>query len=599
MVRRVIDLFKGLSRYINSMKIRHQLLVTYLIAGIIPIAIIGVYLAGSMHNLVLQQQISETKDENVKVENSLKHLTDLIADVSDSIYYDSDLRALMSKHYPDIFDFETAAGKYMKITTIEQEYSEIGNIRIYDNNPTIFDSSYIRSVSADVLRESWYKRALQSWETTWSTTTGIDGEQYLSLARQLPTDKPGIKAVLVIDINKDYLCSLARGDLLKTVAAVENGRIVLSDDYNDLGEKIFYNVPDGANQKVRIIRFGGRDTLAVMNDYELSTSNDAFSILTLNPSAIKRVNDVTMGCVYILLLSIIVPFLLIVYFTGVFSRRVNTLRQDMNCAAAGNLGILENPGGNDEISDLYAGLNVMIDGIKKLVNEIYLEKLMKERMINSQQKIEFKMLASQINPHFLYNTLETIRMKLICNGDRETANVIKLVGKTMRRMLEVRNETVTLDSELEYIKYYLEIQRFRFGSRISYEIGIDDKIDPKKIYLLPLLLQPIVENAFVHGLEDKTGGGKITLDIRSTGNMLQVVVEDDGIGMPPEKCDSLNSSLSEIKEDSASAKSSIGLCNVHQRIMLYYGKSYGVKISSRMNWGTKVMINLPLDGGIG
>ena len=216
-------------------------------------------------------------------------------------------------------------------------------------------------------------------------------------------------------------------------------------------------------------------------------------------------------------------------------------------------------------------------------------------MINSQQKIQFKMLASQINPHFLYNTLETIRMKLICNGDRETANVIKILGKTIRRMLEVRDETVTLASELEYICYYLEIQRFRFGTRIDYEIKISDDVDTKEYCLLPLLLQPIVENAFIHGLEDKEGGGKITIDIRKKEKVLQILVEDNGKGMAPEKCDSLNSSMKDV--ENSSTKNSIGLYNVHQRIILYYGQDYGVDISSCLNAGTRVYINLPSRGG--
>ena len=140
----------------------------------------------------------------------------------------------------------------------------------------------------------------------------------------------------------------------------------------------------------------------------------------------------------------------------------------------------------------------MVKSMQQLINEAYEAKIQSETFKLNQMEAEFKTLASQINPHFLYNTLETIRMKAYCNNDKETADLVKKLGKFMRRCLEVKDGMVTLESELEFTKSYLELQSARFGDRVSYSIYCEVDTNYK---ILPLIIQPIVENAFVHGIE--------------------------------------------------------------------------------------------------
>lgn len=586
----------GLSRYINKMRIKKQLLIAYFVAVMLPVLLLGNYLVSNTRSLVMNQQISETRAENIRVENILKQLTDEVYNISNTMYFDSQLRSIITKQYPDEITSVDACRDYLRIIDIIQTYSEISDIKVYVENNTIYNTGHFMRVTDDIRKSSWYKRVSDNWTICWETTADPDGGKYLSLVRRIPTNSQNEKAVLVMNVNRSYLYSLVNENPFKTVAAVENGTIFLSNKYEDFGNAFGYEIPEGSKQDMKQIQLDGSEVLAALDVLALNTSNDTVSIMTINYDAIRHMNSVTLICCIILIFSIIVPFFIIIYYSNVFSKRVNLLRDEMNKAASGNFETSSNPGGSDEISELYNDLYVMIDGVKNLSNEIYMEKLIKERMINSQQKIQFKMLASQINPHFLYNTLETIRMKLICNGDRETATVIKILGKMIRRMLEVRDETVSLASELEYICYYLEIQRFRFGTRIDYEIKISDDVDTKEYCLLPLLLQPIVENAFIHGLEDKEGGGKITIEIKKNGKILQILVEDNGIGMTQEKCDFLNCSNKDMEH--RSAKNSIGLYNVHQRIVLFYGQEYGIDITSRLGAGTRVYINLPFRGGV-
>ena len=206
--------------------------------------------------------------------------------------------------------------------------------------------------------------------------------------------------------------------------------------------------------------------------------------------------------------------------------------------------------------------------------------------------MQFEMLASQINPHFLYNTLETIRMKALCSGEVELAQVVKMLSKLLRRNLEVSERSVTIASEIEMMKAYLAIQKFRFGERIAYEIECETGVE--KYQILPLLLQPIIENAFIHGLERKPGVGCITCRLFTENHQLKIVVKDDGLGMEKERLEKLVASLENSK--STEKVSRVGLRNIYERIKIYYGEAYGITIVSERDKGTKVTVTLPIVG---
>lgn len=161
--------------------------------------------------------------------------------------------------------------------------------------------------------------------------------------------------------------------------------------------------------------------------------------------------------------------------------------------------------GQDEISEAFSDLEVMVRNIKKKDAEMYEARINEAELLNEQQVMEFKMLASQINPHFLYNTLETIRMKAFAANDKEVARAIKLLGKSMRYVLENTGTSyTTLSRELEHVNVYLDIQKLRFTDKFDGITEIGEDVDPEKIYILPLLLQPVVENAILHGLEERS-----------------------------------------------------------------------------------------------
>lgn len=286
---------------------------------------------------------------------------------------------------------------------------------------------------------------------------------------------------------------------------------------------------------------------------------------------------------------IILSIIIINRFTKYFIKRLNAFKIEMHKAAEGDFTSLDKIEGEDEISELYHDLNTMINNIQHLITAVYEEQVQKEKLNSRQKEVEFKMLASQINPHFIYNTLEAIRMKARCSKELEIEELVKMLAKIMRRNIQAGDTLVTLKSEVDLVEYYLKIQQYRFGERISYCIVLKGKIENLKI--MPLIIQPVVENAIVHGLEAKLGKGEIRIVIEHT-ERLKIHVIDNGIGMSIVKLEEIKGCLNDFD---ILDHSHIGLSNVNQRIKLLYGNEYGIYLESKENEGTTVIIELPKD----
>jgi len=226
--------------------------------------------------------------------------------------------------------------------------------------------------------------------------------------------------------------------------------------------------------------------------------------------------------------------------------------------------------------------------ILQIVNEVYVQKLQKERLFSHQKGMQLEILSHQINPHFLYNTLETIRMMALEKKEENIAATIKMLSQLFRQSLSVEEKTIPLEKEIELVQNYLAIQKLRFGNRLEYYIDIEPGLSDYTI--LSLLIQPLVENSIIHGLENKPGGGYVRVAITAKNDMLCIDVSDNGVGMKPENLEKLRNDL--VNSES-SINGHIGLVNVNKRIMLFYGPGFGLNVSENAGSGLFVQMLLP------
>lgn len=219
---------------------------------------------------------------------------------------------------------------------------------------------------------------------------------------------------------------------------------------------------------------------------------------------------------------------------------------------------------------------------------------------SSQKQAEYLALQNQINPHFLYNTLESIRGEALVAGLDELADMTEAMARFFRYSISKTSSLVRLEDELLNIENYFRIQRYRFGAKLDFRIEMD-KEDSERLYncFLPkMTLQPIVENAVYHGIEPKLGNGLLRIRAEVIDDMLSITISDDGVGIGQDRLDALNDKLNRMSMQAAPSGSSSGngiaLLNVNTRIKLLFGEAYGLHVYSFPNAGTDVVVTLPL-----
>ena len=586
---------KLIKNIINNMKIRTKLIISYLSIVIVTVLIVGVYLTSRMNNIVVENAIKEGRYNNNSIKSRMEEVLKLAINTSDMIYQDDNLHSMLKREYDNYGQVVSAYNEYTILSDYLKYYNEFNKVDMYVDNDTLLNTTGIFKVTDEIRGSSWYNKAIDdkgiiTWLYKRDETTG---NYSLSLVRSINSISRGHIGVLVISISPNYLANIVNDELYKTSILVD-GRVIYSNDLKvgeiaELGgseaeASYYYEINEEFNEN--------GDHL-ILNTFKLDKSfNNIFQVLVNVPVDIITMESNTVIKKGILIIGIVImsSLIVILYFSKNFSDRINILRSEMHKVVKGNFNIKKSMDGNDEISEVYDDLYIMMESINKLIDEVYIRKIQQEKLMVKQKEAEFKMLTNQINPHFLYNTLETIRMRAFCSGDRELASIVKKLGKIMRRNLEVSNQNVSFESELELVKNYLEIQGLRFKGKVEHEFNIE--VDSKKYNILPLLLQPIVENAFVHGLEGTKEKGKIVVSAFEDLGYLLVEISDNGCGMSKERLEFINDNLGKTNKKE-NGHQSIGMGNINERIKIFYGDEYGIHIFSELNVGTKVVLVLP------
>jgi two-component system sensor histidine kinase YesM len=234
----------------------------------------------------------------------------------------------------------------------------------------------------------------------------------------------------------------------------------------------------------------------------------------------------------------------------------------------------------NEVGQLARTFNNMARRVKRLINEVYVDKI-------KQKDLELQMLQNQINPHFLYNTLETIHMVAEINNDSEASQMSRSLGRILRYGISKGNEIVTVKQELDHLNDYILLQKVRFSRLYEIIVNVDENIYENRI--IKIILQPLVENAIYHGLASKSHGGRIEILGYSRDDCIIFEVSDNGSGMDDKQVTTINNYLNGLD----SSLNSIGLINIHKRIQLYYGSEYGIEVRSTLGVGTSVIVILP------
>lgn len=300
---------------------------------------------------------------------------------------------------------------------------------------------------------------------------------------------------------------------------------------------------------------------------------------------LQSINLVVRTIYFIMSLCIFISIILVYLLSTHFSRRVKSIMKAMKEVESGNLKKRISLGkGNDEIEQINSNFNRMCEKLESYINKVYLAEI-------KAKDAQLTALQTQINPHFLYNTLEVIRMKAIINNDdEEVSDMIFILSNLFKNSLKNKDMVIRIEDEIKYSIDYLELHKIRYGDRFEVVFDIDDKI--RKFAILKLILQPLIENSLAYGgINDNMNSMELNINGTIENETIYISVTDNGRGMEPEELEKVKKGLTNIT--GIENDGSIGLRNINDRLRIIFGDSYGLDIYSEKGSYTKVIVKLP------
>lgn len=301
----------------------------------------------------------------------------------------------------------------------------------------------------------------------------------------------------------------------------------------------------------------------------------------------SRFNSAAFASLAIFLISLLFSLLAAFVFSKRITRPVTTLMRQFQLVGQGEIKPVANSHENREMQVLSASFNSMVDNIDQLVKRVAKNEAEKTNA-------RFMALQAQINPHFLYNTLETIRSLAMRNDPEGITSITKSMAAIFRYSIDTDSDTVPIRKEIEHIRNYVNIQKRRFGSRFDVRYDIQDALLGCQI--IKLVLQPLVENAIYHGIEMKKESSVIEICCEREGDDIAIRISDEGAGISEETMAHLTDGIANYETASvqrSDADIGIGILNVNARLKYYYGEAYGLTIHSQLNRGTTVTVRIP------
>jgi len=583
----------------NDMKIRNKLILSFVVVVFVPVAIVGIFLTGELRKFAFDNALEQAYQNVDRVKKRSTEVINVADDLSYRLSYDERLRNLANRQYESVYDVFVAYREYPDLQQAIRMYKEISNIRFYSDNPTMLNNWEFLYPKDEIRSTEWYRRAEDDIGVIYWDYIEDERDQkvYLSLIKGVDLGSKDNRGVLVINVNTGMLNTILSQEAFDTII-VDSSNNIVAANRPELYGKTLAEIEDASG----VVYHASGSYESVIHDEAskvliepLNTESGVnglriISIFSID-SIVADANRISKLAMTVIIISLLLAVLLIYSFSSLISNRLLRLSKHITKVGTGNLGVAMEIDGKDEIGQLSRQFNSMVGNVNDLMNEVQESNEQKRLMEQKQNEIKFKMMASQINPHFLFNALESIRMEAHLKGETEIARIVRLLGKMMRSNLEVGSGKTTIKDEIEMVQCYLDIQKFRYEDRLKYELQVDPEAN--RVRIPPLIIQPLVENAVIHGMDHKEEGTSIRVRVTASEGKLHVMTEDNGAGISLDRLQLIYGYLNDTDEKDGGR---IGLRNVHVRLQLTYGPEAGLIIYSEPGIGTRIEFSIPTGG---
>ena len=565
-----------LRKIFKNMKYRHKLTILLVVTSLVPMTVLALYSHSRQSTMVRSSELEDMQSIMEQTKESIDSQTAVYASLLNYLTYSPDIEEIIKEKNIDNY---TAYEKYTEIAdpllSVPKSYHDaINRIQLFADSIQV-EHEYTL-VPLDKMQEEWWSEGLKDdVRIQWK----VDRTRGEVVAVRMTYAHQKLNAVLCISLDYDKIFQP-----LTNILTDENGGIVADKDGN-----VLYNKT-------------GLTELKLSDDNKKDTSQTADKLLSKISQTCTwtqteseendwvfyfyKSQDAISGSVRRILLEeipLIIACGFIILFLGlsfsrIFTRKIEELTKNMDQVNHGSREVTVSSDSEDEVGILINSFHNMMDEINRLIDEVYVNKI-------ALKEYELKALQAQINPHFLYNTLSMMNWMAIRSNQMEISKVTLALSTFYRTALSKGEDVVTVENCIQNMQAYLEIQLTMHDNNFTVDWDIDPTIKNEK--MPKLLLQPVVENAIEHGIDEKEDGDKkIFLSFRGNGDDVVITVRDNGMGMPQEKEETLVTYQAK----------GYGLKNVNDRIRLLYGEKYGIRIFSAPDEGTTVVMRFPKEG---
>ncbi|MEK5054432.1 histidine kinase [Niallia sp. FSL K6-0212] len=587
---------------------RYKVLLISIISLVIP-AVISLLIYNYMtKNTVKEQALSNANRElNITSEYIEKLFSDMLY-VANFVQLDPKMNTVLKglaksaadKDGYDQYLLENEINRTIENITLVGEKSYV---TILLKNRKYFTNYNIAEFDPrDLFKEKWYEDIEEAvgYESTWieSQPTIFELEKknnpyQISIVRTLRDEGIQIYGYVVVTIMENKLSEVFnKMDGYNDVMMLNpSGKILSHSDDEKIGSVFTYRSKLFNRDGSEVLKM--KDNEYIVTERSLSFSNWRLVSFIPYEQSINKINGIFQKVFLIQVLSFILFLLLLTYSMKTITKPLEYLAELADKVQAGNLIVRSKIKGKDEIGRLSKSINLMLDHINTKIEEITETEARK-------RKAEFAMLQAQINPHFLFNVLNSIRMKVMIRGDKESANMITSLTKLLRITIDKNKEIITFLEEIEILVDFVHIMNRRQNRKVSLEMDVDP--DAYSFEIPRFILQPIIENSIIHGFNQSDG--LILIHAAIVNEMLLITIEDNGLGMNKENLEQLKKKTFQAaslenpqRKQQVKGFSSLGLANVYERLSITFGPAFNMDILSELGNGTKVILKIPMKGG--
>lgn len=563
---------KKLLHWFNGIKLRYKLAIFYSLFCFLPVMLLFWLSFLQMRSIIDDKGKMNLQSYLQQSVSSMDRTLDGYNSLSDYIAFDRTLAEVFSMEYGTPYEqYEQLTQKVDPILwTASYFHGGMQQITIYTDNGMVKHDTTVAPVS-EIEETDWYQKTLEHPGLNWFANYQ---EETLFFARKLAFSgaREGVN-ILYLDVDYQKLFTPYAETLISECGLYitdQDGKLVFEESrFSGKNQNYDLTYSEFLEQRDR----GSTDYIILCEQ----SNTTGWTVWLYQPVGLAGEAMRPIGVMAGVTILICIFAAVLAYFitSGMVSSRIERLTHFMQEVQEGSMDMQMESDDRDEIGMLYRGFGSMMKRIRTLINEVYLSKI-------TQKEAELKALQAQINPHFLYNTLSLINWKALAAGEEDISRMTLALSTFYRTALNRGRNVLQVETELSNTRAYLEIQSMLHDGDFDYEIEAQTEI--LQCESLNLILQPLVENAIHHGIEEKTDGrGKITVRGWKEDNCVWFMVEDNGVGMEQEVADKILTMESK----------GYGVRNVDERIRLCYGEKYAMKVESVVGKGTKMTIHFP------